>query len=76
MYGSECHRKVAAEVGRSAGRPPLGMSKRRKVRSVTLDPIVIQEFVSWTDKNALSFSRGVEEAMRAWMEGGRNDADI
>lgn len=75
MYQPANCKEVAAKERRSVGRP-LSMSARRQVRSITLDPGVIQEFISWTDKNALSFSRGVEEAMRAWIKGGKNGTDF
>ena len=54
---------------RHPGRPSVSESRKRQTRSITLSPRVIDDFTLWTDKNDLSFSRGVEKAIRLLMKG-------
>lgn len=61
---------------RHPGRPLVSANRKRQTRSITLSPHVIDDFTLWTDKNDLSFSRGVEKAIRLLMKGGADDANF
>lgn len=52
------------------GRPVIDLDRRRKPKSVTLAPEIIAHFDRWADKNHMSFSRGVEAAIVAFMQKG------
>lgn len=64
------------------GRPTVKSNRRRKPKSVTLAPEVIDHFDKWVYQNDMSFSQGVEKAIGAFLhmmvvlERGSNDTKI
>jgi len=66
--------QTALNFSQQPGRPPLSASKRRQARSITLNPDVLNQFISWADKKGLSFSRGAEQAILSRMRGSNNDS--
>lgn len=68
--------QLALNFQQKAGRPTVAKDRRRKAKSVTLAPDLIAHFDEWTYKKRLSFSRGVENAILAFMQRSDNDADV
>jgi len=68
--------QFALNFHQKPGRPVVQPHRRRKTRSVTLAPEIINRFDTWTYQNGQNFSRGVEVALLALMQRSDNDADV
>ena len=68
--------QLTLDFQRGPGRPAVRPDRRRQPRSVTLSPEIAAAFDRWAYSNHMSFSRGVEEAIAAFMHGSKNDADV
>jgi hypothetical protein len=72
---ASAEKQLALKFAKKPGRPVLG-AKRRASISITIAPELVDAFDRLAYQKDMSRSRGVEEAMRAWMKGSKNGADF